>query len=98
MLDRLTHDDFQPYLNSSFEMTADPTSPVVLTLVDIRPLGSKGEPDRRRAFSLLFRGPREPLLSQRMYPLRHPRMGRMEVFLVPLGPDEKGMRYEAVFA
>ena len=35
---------------------------------------------------------------QRIYRLRHDRLGAFEVFLVPIGPDAVGMRFEAVFA
>jgi hypothetical protein len=29
--------------------------------------------------------------------VRHAQLGAMEIFLVPIGPDEGGMRYEAIF-
>jgi hypothetical protein len=28
--------------------------------------------------------------------VRHPDLGELSLFLVPLGPDERGARYEAV--
>jgi hypothetical protein len=34
----------------------------------------------------------------RIFGVEHDRMGRLEIFLVPLGPDDVGQRYEAVFA
>jgi hypothetical protein len=46
---------------------------------------------------LLFRGPRTPVLPQRIYRLEHAVMGPLEIFLVPIGPDAEGMRYQAVF-
>ena len=52
----------------------------------------------REPFSLVFRGPMDPLLAQRIYPLDHAEMGQRDIFLVPIGPDQEGMRYEAVFA
>jgi hypothetical protein len=45
---------------------------------------------------LTFRGPREPLLRQRMYPLHHPSLGKLELFLVPIGPDASGQRYQTI--
>ena len=47
--------------------------------------------------ALLFRGPREPVFPQRIHVLSSPDAGNMHIFLVPIGPDDKGMRYEAVF-
>ena len=52
----------------------------------------------RRQFSLLFRGPVDPFLSQGTYRLDHAELGALDIFLVPIGPDAEGMRYEAVFA
>src|ERR1700730_3101865 len=53
--------------------------------------------DTREPFALTLRGPGRPVLPQRIYALRNERMGEVEIFLVPIGPDEKGMRYEAIF-
>ena len=57
-----------------------------------------GPAPTRQQFSLVFRGPSEPVLPQRIHPLSHPVLGAFELFLVPIGPDAGGMRYEAVFA
>jgi hypothetical protein len=32
----------------------------------------------------------------RVFELRHPALGSFSLFLVPVGPDDQGMRYEAV--
>jgi hypothetical protein len=32
-----------------------------------------------------------------MYRLEHPELGVLDIFLVPLGPEEGRMRYEAIF-
>jgi len=49
-------------------------------------------------FSLIFTGTASPWLPQGTYKLDHPRMGECELFLVPIGPDAAGMRYQAVFS
>jgi hypothetical protein len=51
----------------------------------------------RKPFALVFRGPPEPCLEQQIFTLDHDKMGTLQIFLVPIGPDEKGMRYEAIF-
>jgi len=53
--------------------------------------------DRVESFSLLFRGPISPFFPQAIYRLHHEKLGTMDLFLVPMGPDRDGMRYEAVF-
>jgi hypothetical protein len=49
-------------------------------------------------FSVVFRGAMPPLLPQGSYQLSQPDVGEFELFLVPIGPDSEGMRYEAAFA
>jgi hypothetical protein len=74
--------------------------PLVLELIEVTVLGSK-EPNSewgdRRPFSLLFQGPKAPMLHQQVYTLEHEAMGQLGLFLVPLGTDKTGARYEAVF-
>jgi hypothetical protein len=78
-----------------------PDGPLALVLVEATPYGGPGAPcddaDDPPSFTLLFRGPAEPQLAQGTRPLRHARLGALEIFLVPVGRDADGMRYEAVF-
>jgi Domain of unknown function (DUF6916) len=65
-------------------------------------LGESGAGDvdakgNRLPFSLFYRGPLTPVLPQRIYPVEHPGLGILELFLVPVGPDDGAMCYEAVF-
>ncbi len=71
---------------------------IEITLVEVTNLARADHAGPRRApFSLTFRGPLRPALVQRTWPLEHAALGRLEVFLVPIGPDPSGMRYEAIF-
>jgi Domain of unknown function (DUF6916) len=68
-------------------------------LTTVRPLGggdAEGE-EGRRPFSLIYRGPLQPILRQQIYPVEHPELGTLELFLVAVGPEGGGMLYEAVF-
>jgi hypothetical protein len=51
----------------------------------------------RAPFSIVFRGPPGVLLPQRIYRPMHDGIGAFDLFPVPIGPDDAGMRYEAVF-
>lgn len=98
MLERLTIEDFDRRLNGSFSLELDESAKMELELVKVRSLTDEPmEADHRNPFSVEFRGPAQPVLSQRIYALRHSEMGRLEIFLVPIGPDRSGMLYEAVF-
>jgi hypothetical protein len=37
-------------------------------------------------------------MNQQIVPLEHDTMGRLDIFLVSIGPDEQGMQYEAIFS
>lgn len=65
---------------------------------DAAPSGEQVPQAPRQPFSLLFRGPPEGVLPQGVYPLEHPELGRLEIFLVPISRTDDGVRYEAVFA
>jgi len=48
-------------------------------------------------FSLFFRGPLAAQCNQGIHALHHEKLGSFDLFLVPIGPDAQGMRYQAVF-
>jgi hypothetical protein len=50
----------------------------------------------RVPFSLLFHADAATTVAQQTCVLHHPELGEFALFLVPLGPDERGARYEAV--
>ncbi len=98
MLGKLTPADFSKCLNKAFNLRLE-SATLVLELITVDEPGT-GAPGggRRQPFSLTFRGPEEPVLPQRVYALEHATMGRLEIFLVPIGPDEAGICYQAVFS
>ena len=103
MLETFTVDTFARHLGGSFRISPDDSPSFDAELIEATALGS-GSPDggtgdgRRRPFSIVFRGPANRLLPQRIYRVEHEAIGSFELFLVPIGPDGAGMRYEAVFA
>jgi len=101
MLSEVTVSEFAGHLGSSFRLQTDAGATVKVELVEATALSAHNPTGqttpRREPFSLLFRGPSEPVLPQMIHTLEHPALGRFELFLVPIGPDGNGMRYEAVF-
>lgn len=52
----------------------------------------------RTPFSLIIRsGPRDRFWPQGIHRLVHPDHGELDLFMVPIGPDDAGMRYEINF-
>jgi hypothetical protein len=98
MLEKLTHDDFFNRLHQKFLLHYEGGT-METELIECRKLPSLGRPDRqRKPFAIIFRGPRQPVLVQRIYKLEGSSMGPLELFIVPVGPDATGMRYEAIFS
>ena len=95
MLDRLTLESFQPYVNETFQVLWDPDGSLAVTLVECSATGHAGR--GRQQFHVIFTGPLQPILPQRIYKLTHEQLGALDLFLVPIGPDSRGMQYEAVF-
>jgi hypothetical protein len=90
-------DDFTPHTGSRYRLQAGGTAqPIDLELVEVATSGQAPR-SNRRAFSLVFRGPRGLWLRQGIFRLEHDAMGTLELFLVPITPDPQGPLYEAVF-
>jgi len=54
--------------------------------------------DDRQPFSVVFSTGESNAYAQQIYTMQNPAIGEQMIFLVPIGPDETGMCYEAVFA
>ena len=92
MADKLTFQDFVPHVHSRFRVIQ--LDDYELELIDALDCSNA----QLEQFSLQFRGIASPWLPQGSYKLMHPQMGECELFLVPNGPDDTGMRYEAAFS
>lgn len=100
MLESFTAGTFTERHGETFRIRVDDSSAFDAELIEVSVAGDDraGTESRRTPFSLVFRGPKEIVLPQRIYNLEHAELGTFELFLVPIGPDDVGMRYEAVFA
>ncbi|MGI8642374.1 MAG: DUF6916 family protein [Pyrinomonadaceae bacterium] len=93
MLDTLKYEELAAQVNTKFLVT-ETTEPIELELVEaIEPVIAL----QQEFFSLIFLGPKNLLLPQKIYQLAHERLGNGVLFLVPIGQNEEGIRYEAVF-
>jgi len=88
---------FEGHEGETFSLP-DSVPPVTMTLTSVTTWGRPFDREARQPFTLLFHGPLEPVLPQAVYHLEHEAVGAIDLFLVPLGPDQDAMRYEAVFA
>jgi hypothetical protein len=103
MLESFDRDTFAGRVGERFRLDLDGAGTLELELVEFTDLSPRSagprRPDgtRRSPFSLEFRGPRDPVLPQRIYRLEHEALGGFDLFLVPVGRDQAGTRYEAIF-
>jgi hypothetical protein len=96
VLESFTIETFSKRLGERFALDLGDAHRFDVELVEATPLGS-APPQGRAPFSIVFRGVSQPVLPQRIYRVEHDALGGFELFLVPIGPDGSGMRYEAVF-
>ena len=100
-LDQIDFEFFASRVNTKFRVWIDASDSLELTLSEIAPrlVSTTGGANRQtyENFALGFLGPAERLLPQRMYWFESAGLGRFELFIVPVGRDANGVRYEATF-
>ncbi len=92
---KLTILDFSQRVGEKFRIEVDDSQSFEVELTEARELLSGTE--NRTPFSIVFRGPEDLALEQRIYSVHSGALGKLELFLVSVGPDKQGMLYEAVF-
>lgn len=90
--------EFAENLNTKFAVRVSAPRPIELELVEVRGWALQPkEAQGMERFSVFFYGPGDIFMPQSTYTLEHERMGVFDIFLVPIGQDDRGYRYEAVF-
>jgi hypothetical protein len=99
MSGRLHVDAFAARLHQLFRLPLQGGGTLPLELVEARDLGTReAEGGALSTYALTFRSAGEMRHApQGTYRLEHDELGVLEIFLVPLGADAVGMRYEAIF-
>jgi hypothetical protein len=97
-LSRISIDDFEPCLGQTFRVHLDNADAIDLELIQVKPLGAiDSKTQARQSFSLLFRGPLQPMFEQQVLSIENSTLGELALFLVPIGPDDEGMLYDSTF-
>jgi len=95
-LEQLTVETFSRLLNFRFRIYADTVKTLEAELTEVTRghavANTKGE-----YFSLLFNVPGHPILPQGIYCFELEELGRFELFIVPVGQNQSGTQYQAVF-
>ena len=97
----VTLDTMKPYVGTTFEVALPDGSTTTLRLDEVLPFETRQRRQRlqpkREPFSLYLLGDPSLLLPQGTYSLRSESLSFEEIFLVPIGKDEKATEYEAIF-
>jgi hypothetical protein len=91
-------DNFSRHVNTKFTVRSGSGEPIELELAEVAVRQNEvNEQAGMERFSTFFSGPQSSFLPQGTYTFEHPEMGELQIFLVPLGLDKRGYRYEAIF-
>jgi hypothetical protein len=88
-----TYDDFSRHVGKPYEVEVQ-GGRLPMRLEAAQELPSMGR--QGGSFRLEFLGPLQPILPQAIYAV-HGGGRRHEIFIVPIGQDQSGVHYEAVF-
>ena len=93
-------EDYQSRLNQDFYIEVEAGNWVPAKLVEASEhkfTYDHGGETPRASFSIVFLLESDVQLPQKTFNIKHDELGENQIFLVPLQPDVKGTRYEAVF-
>jgi hypothetical protein len=93
-MSELTRDDFAKHLNTKFRVPTSDGQTLELELTEVTELRQS---PRTESFSMIFRAPGDAAPDQRLYQMEHDELGALDIFLVPVGHDKKGLWFEALF-
>ena len=100
-LENLTKEKFAEALNTRYRVAIDSAEPVELQLVEVTSSPATVSTGRDAAqyesFSLMFHGPGERFLPQKLYSFEHDTMGSFALFIVPVGREDGVFKYQAIF-
>lgn len=95
MIESITHESFESIVGDSVDLrTGDSDFQAVVKSVSLLHASpSQG----RQPFSVVLQSKDTENHGQRTYRLSHPDLGDHELFLVPIGEGDEGVRYEMIF-
>ena len=100
-LEQLNFESFAGLVKTKFRVRVDGQDSVELELAEVTPARVSAPGGANTAkyehFSLIFLGPVDRILQQRIYCFESASLGRFELFIVPVGRDQNGTWYQATF-
>lgn len=94
MSDQISKAMLDPHINETFKIKLTAGETLELTLIESKDESKK----ENELFWFIFEGPADQPISQETYPLIHPELGELLMFLVPVASSKKNTcHYQALF-
>lgn len=95
---KLTKSFFENLDNKQFEIQTSEQENQICELIEIKSIKSATVPEgQTEPFSLLFQSSDNRVFEQNTYSLKNKTTDDIILFLVPIGSNETGTQYEAIF-
>lgn len=89
-----TKEEFSQQVRQKFKATSPAGRDLEMTLAEFREVV---DTETQETFTLIFRAPVDVEPEQGTYIFRNDALGEQAIFLVPVGRDENGVSFEAVY-
>lgn len=98
LLMTITKQTFENIQDKSFEIAFHPEQHLTCKLIEVKGINSSTLKDgQAEPFSIVLETPGDLVFEQNTYMIKNKEMDEFPLFLVPIGADENGVRYEAIF-
>ena len=94
----LSYEAFAGHLRETFSLSVgEATMDITLVQAERKRPRVVAAGIRADPFNLYFKSQSQVILPQMLYPMSNAGMGKLNIFIVPIGRDKDGVLYEAVF-
>jgi len=95
MTETISHENFSGHLNALFRVDVAETS-LEFELVEVETHKSI-DPSLREPFTLIFQGPKDPILAEGIYTLSNDGAGSFELYIIPIVSHGDRQSYQVIF-
>ena len=95
MTERISHENFSGHLNALFRVDVPDTS-LELELVEVE-AAKPIDPSLREPFTLIFQGPKDPILAEGTYNVSNDSAGSFELYIIPIVSLGDQQLYQSIF-
>jgi hypothetical protein len=94
MTQELTRDDYAACVNMDFIVDLSPEQKVTMKLSEVTELKERFS---QQTFSLIFHAPETTPIEQGQFTVHNEKLGDIDLFMVPIGKDKRGVMFQSLF-